>query len=61
MTKPNKCPICESISIADILYGLPANSKDLSMALEKKRIVLGGCCVTDNDPEWHCNECGYEW
>ena len=61
MTIPDKCPICESKSIADILYGLPANSEELSKALEKKRIVLGGCCVTDRDTEWHCNECGYDW
>jgi len=50
MTKPDKCPICESKSIAEILYGLPVNSEELSKDLEKKRIVLGGCCVTENEP-----------
>jgi len=61
MIKPQKCQICESKSIAEILYGLPAFSEKLSKELEKKRIVLGGCCVTEKDPEWHCNDCGYDW
>ena len=61
MSKPGKCPKCKSKSIAVILFGLPAPTEKLSTDLEKKRIVLGGCCVTNKDPEWHCNDCGYEW
>jgi len=29
--------------------------------LDKGDIVLGGCCVTENDPEWHCKDCEHEW
>ena len=28
---------------------------------EKGKVMLGGCCVTDDDPDWHCKECEYEW
>lgn len=24
-------------------------------------IWIGGCCVTDNDPKWHCLACGHEF
>jgi hypothetical protein len=30
-------------------------------ARERGDIVLGGCCVTENDPEWHCNDCDHSW
>ena len=28
---------------------------------ERAYIVLGGCCVTEDDPEWHCKDCDHEW
>ena len=24
-------------------------------------IIIGGYCVTTEDPEWHCNDCKYDW
>ncbi len=56
-----KCPKCDSEKVAEILWGMPAESPELHEALKKGELVLGGCCVTDNDPNWHCNECGHEW
>ena len=29
--------------------------------IEYGKIVLGGCLVGENDPDWHCNESGNEW
>ncbi len=55
------CPKCGSNHVARILYGLPADSDELKRELDAKRSVLGGCVVTDDDPEWHCNECRREW
>jgi hypothetical protein len=49
---------CGSEIIAEILYGLPAFSPSLRQELRENKIVLGGCCVTGNDPTWKCIECG---
>ena len=56
-----ECPKCGSANIAKILWGMPAMSKELERSLEEGHIILGGCCVTGFDPDWHCNECGCEF
>ena len=55
--KPEKCPACGSNRVADILYGLPDFSDELCAELDAGRTVLGGCCLTGDDPEWQCVEC----
>jgi ribosomal protein L37AE/L43A len=55
--KPRKCPACGSARVARILYGLPAFSKRLEADMNAARVVLGGCCVTDDDPSWQCADC----
>jgi hypothetical protein len=47
--------------VATILYGLPAFGPELDRQLETGEIVLGGCCVSDEMPEWRWAECGQEW
>lgn len=56
-TKPKKCPPCRSTRIVNIMYGLPAFSKKLEDDLNSGKIVLGGCCVSDDDPRWQCLDC----
>ena len=55
--KPDKCPECGSIRIANILYGLPVFSSQLRKEKEEGKIVLGGCCVSNDDPSWQCVNC----
>lgn len=55
--KPKKCPACSSHRIAEILYGMPEFSAKLEKDLNACRIILGGCCVTNDDPEWQCADC----
>lgn len=55
------CPHCGSTNVAGILWGAPVFDDDLSHELDEGRIVLGGCCVTGSDPDWHCNDCGHEF
>lgn len=55
--KPRKCPVCKASTIATILFGLPAGSAKLFDDLDTGKIVLGGCCVTDDDPVWQCTSC----
>lgn len=54
-----KCPSCGSSKVLPIVYGLP--SLDLMRDVERGRVALGGCCISDNDPEWRCADCGHEW
>ena len=57
LRKPRKCPACKSTGVASILYGSPVFSPELEADLEEKRIVLGGCVVTEDDPRWQCTAC----
>ena len=54
--KPETCPRCGASKIADILYGMPAYS-EVKDDLDAGRLVLGGCCVSDDDPPWECTVC----
>ena len=56
-SKKQTCPSCNGKNIATILWGLPLENEDLTKALEEKKIVLGGCCTSENDPIWECNDC----
>jgi len=40
---------------------LPADMREIEKELERKEIVLDGCCVTGNNPKWKCNDCGNRW
>ena len=46
--------------MARILWGEPILSPKVRRDLEEGRLVLGGCCVTDDDPAWKCVECDAE-
>jgi len=60
MTKPKKkCPQCDSDNVAAIALGFP--SPEMSEDEERGNIVLGGCCVSEDDPDWRCKDCGNEW
>jgi hypothetical protein len=56
-----KCPQCGSRSVARIAYGMPGWTPELEQQEKAGQIVLGGCCVTGDDPNRHCNHCGHEW
>jgi hypothetical protein len=55
------CPSCSSKDVAEILYGMPCMSKGMERVYSSNQIKLGGCCVEDGIPEWHCNRCEHEW
>lgn len=59
MSDNNICPKCGSKDILDIVYGMP--SYYLFKEAEENKVVLGGCVIGFNDPEFHCNNCGFEW
>ena len=55
---PN-CPSCKSDNVAAIAFGYPG--PEMSEAASRGEIVLGGCIVNDDDPEWHCKDCKHNW
>jgi len=55
--KPMKCPVCRSHRIASYLYGMPEYSEKLQKDLDDGKIVLGGCCISFEDPIWVCKDC----
>ncbi len=59
--KKIKCPYCNSKNIADILYGMPAFNEQMKKDIEDGKLVLGGCCVDERNPDYHCNDCGREF
>ena len=58
--KPARCPACKHAPMASILWGYPAFSPDLEKDIEEGRVVLGGCCVSMDDPAWECSRCGQQ-
>ena len=53
-SNPGKCPKCGG-KVVPILYGEPT-AQAYEEYLQGK-LVLGGCCITDNDPDWECLGC----
>ena len=55
------CPACGSHNVAYYLYGMPVMNKELEQGIENHKIICAGCGVSDNDPEYHCNDCGEDF
>ena len=56
------CPKCGSTNVTTIVYGLVDHSDStLNKELESGKVVLGGCMVSDDSPEYTCNDCQYTW
>jgi len=54
---PPACPTCSAAAVP-ILYGLPVS--EAVDAAERGLLVLGGCIVADDSPQWRC-PAGHEW
>ncbi len=57
---PEACPKCGSLDVVPILYGLPGGPEVMEEA-EQGKIALGGCLVTDSDPQKECKACGAQF
>lgn len=53
-----KCPKCGSKKLAPIIYGMPAFDEEMKQKLDNKEVVLGGCCISGAEPQYHCFGCG---
>ena len=54
-----KCPHCGNREGIPIVYGYP--SMELAEEAEKGKVVLGGCCVMEDNPVYHCDRCQHQW
>ena len=52
-----KCPNCGSFNRLPIHWGLLRNPDPG----DPETFFPGGCIVTENDPKWHCKDCGHKW
>ena len=57
--KSNRCPSCGTSQVLPIVYGLPG--PELAEEARLGKVVLGGCVITGEDPEWRCAKCGREF
>lgn len=55
------CPKCGSgqDKVIPIIYGMPG--AELGRAADRGEVILRGCIVSADDPQWHCKACGHEW
>jgi hypothetical protein len=58
-TKSPQCPKCRSDRVIPIMYGDPV--PEAWAAAGRGELQLGGCCVSDGMPIWHCTKCGHEF
>ena len=63
MAQPKFCSECKHGKIVPILYGLPGPEITKKMIKPDyiPEFTLGGCEVSDNDPQWECLECGTKY
>ena len=53
-----KCPKCNN-NLIEIIYGMP--SSELFEAEERGEVMLGGCCISDDNPKYHCKNCDIDF
>lgn len=53
-----KCPKCGE-RLIEIIYGMPGS--DLFEAEERGEVILGGCCLSGDDPKYHCKNCNIDY
>jgi hypothetical protein len=51
-----ECPVCHNEGLVPIMYGMPAD--DPSEDVRAGRYMIGGCCITGDDPNRECIDCG---
>ena len=54
-----KCPSCGSDTVLTIVFGYP--SPELIEEMQQGKVALGGCCMSEDDPEWECTDCEHRW
>lgn len=56
--KPRKCPHCGG-KVLPITFGEP--SAELCEKAERGEVILGGCCIILDGPDYQCVDCGAQF
>lgn len=55
-----KCPNCSSAEfVVPIRYGMPGPG--MQQKYYEGEIKLGGCCMAEEMPNWHCKKCEHDY
>jgi hypothetical protein len=55
-SRKKACPKCSNKdSVVEIVYGFPGS--DLIEMAQRGEILLGGCCIFEDAPEYYCKKC----
>ena len=55
------CKRLNEMGISSNVRTLSLDIEVLTSKLNNQELYLGGCCVSDNDPQFHCFECGKDF
>ena len=58
--RPKKCPTCGFSPVGEILWGMPDMSLELQASIKAGETIIGGCCLSLDDPTWECSKCGQQ-
>lgn len=53
--KRRMCSKCGSKKVVPVVYGYP--TEKLQELHNKGKVELGGCCITEDMPEFYCKAC----
>ena len=59
MNKKYTCPECHAQEGVNIVYGYP--TQETFELVKEGRLAIGGCIVDDENPDYKCMKCGYQW
>ena len=61
-TSPGRaCPSCKAKAGRPILRGMPSPEVGQALAKGVIDVALGGCCVSEDDPDYVCRACGVQF
>jgi hypothetical protein len=50
------CPVCKSsVGVREFIYGMPSEEPD------SDKYVLGGCCFSEDMPDFRCLRCSIDF
>ena len=55
------CPSCASRNVAEIRYGFPIPGTFDSPDARAGELILGGCVLWPDRPEYRCHRCSHAW
>lgn len=58
--KPVRCRKCKN-PVYKILYGEPMCCEAEYYESFGEHVIFGGCCITNDAPEWQCAHCGQQY